>query len=69
MESVKNKASIVPHVSISFTIDNILLFESNGEGINFSNASDLFNSYKVSTAFGMIILNIFIWFILAIYLD
>ena len=50
-------------------MDSILLFENDGAGINFSNVSDLFNNYRVSTAFGMLILNMFFWLGLGIYLD
>jgi hypothetical protein len=38
-ESIKIKASLSPHTSISLTMDSILLFENEGDGITFSNVN------------------------------
>jgi hypothetical protein len=50
-------------------MDNILVMENFSQGINFSNIDDFLNNYRVSTAFGMLIFNIFFWLIWGIYLD
>lgn len=65
----KNLASLSPHTAVSQALDNILLFEAEQVGMNFSNASNSYYNYRVSTCFYMLFLNLCLFTILGLYLD
>ena len=65
----KNLASLSPHTAISLALDNILMCESEQVGMGFDTFNDEFYNYKVSTCYLMLLLNIFVFFILGVYLD
>lgn len=66
---IKVKASISPHTCISLIMDNILLFENEKVGMDFSNVGLMYNNYQATTGIAFLVFNIVLWLTLGIYLD
>jgi ATP-binding cassette subfamily A (ABC1) protein 3 len=62
-------AAIISQNSVSFGCDNLLFPESYGEGLSWSNLDDRVNNFSMKASIGMIVVNILLFGILAVYLD
>ena len=66
---MKTLGSIFPNIAMSLVSDVLVTLENRSVGANGSNLTEIVNNYTVWIAFRAFIIDMFVLFIIALYLD